>query len=365
MSGSTFGNLFRVTTWGESHGKALGAVIDGCPSNFLLDEARMQRYLDRRKPGLLNYTSSRKESDTLHVLSGVMNSITLGTPISCIFYNEDCISSHYDQLKEFYRPGHADASYDYKYGIRDHRGGGRSSGRETIGRVAAGSIAIQILESLGITIHAFTRSIGSVTIPDNEVLSTDTLASKALLSPLFMPDDTCCQMALSLLEDVKKKQDSIGGIIECRINGLAAGIGEPVFDKLDARLSSAVFSIGSVKGVEIGSGMKAALMYGSSHNDSILSSDVNGIRTETNHAGGILGGISNGEEIILRAAIKPTPSIAQLQHTIRKDGTSFDLTIEGRHDTTIVPRAVVVVESMCALTILDLLMEHNSRLFSL
>ncbi len=344
MSGSTFGKNFRVTTWGESHGPALGVVIDGCPSGFTLNTEELQAFLDRRKPGRNNGSTLRKESDLLHLLSGVYANKTLGTPISIVFYNEDASSKDYSSLKEVYRPGHADATYDLKYGLRDYRGGGRSSGRETIGRVAAGGIAIQLLNTIGITINTKIHSIGKFTnsfTSDSEFLSS--------LEPFF--------------NTLREDGDSIGGCIECTIHGLRGGIGEPVFDKLDALLSHAVFSIGGVKSVEIGSGKECSKMSGSMHNDAILAKTPQGIQTETNHSGGILGGISDGEDLLLTASFKPTPSIAKLQHTIQSDGTSTTLSTKGRHDTCIVPRAAVVVEAMCAITLLDLIMEHSHTQF--
>ena len=340
MSGSTFGKNFRITTWGESHGPALGVVVDGCPSNFELQTDKLQAYIDRRKPTSQIASTKRKESDILHILSGFYDGKTLGTPISVVFFNEDANSKDYSNLKDIYRPGHADVTYDLKYGIRDYRGGGRSSGRETIGRVVAGGIAVQILESLNISVKARIQSIG---------IHTNTYTSdKEFLSSIS-----------DFLLDIQNNQDSIGGCVECIISGVPGGIGEPVFDKLDALLSHAVFSIGGVKAVEIGSGTNCAAMTGSTHNDVILEKTSSGIHTATNHAGGLLGGISTGENIILRASLKPTPSIAKSQETIDKDGNPATLSIIGRHDTSIVPRAVVVVEAMCALTILDMLMEQN------
>ncbi|MBE5907145.1 MAG: chorismate synthase, partial [Lachnospiraceae bacterium] len=329
MAGSTFGKFFKITTWGESHGPALGVVIDGCPAGFQLNMDAFLSYMKRRKPGSSAHTTTRKESDHVQILSGVYEGKTLGTPISLIVYNEDSNSKDYASLAHVYRPGHGDATYDYKYGIRDYRGGGRSSGRETLGRVAAGAIAVQLLASLGITLHTDLR---------------------------LADDKTLTQLAQS--------GDSMGGGVTITISGVPAGIGEPVFDKLDARLSQGLFSIGGVKAVEIGSGKACETMTGSQHNDAILGCTKSGIHTETNYAGGILAGISNGEDIVVSASFKPTPSISQPQRTITDEGEQTTLSVTGRHDTTIVKRAGVVAESMCAITILDCLLEQQSARFS-
>lgn len=360
MAGSTYGTLFTVTTWGESHGPALGVVVDGCPSGLPLCENDIQKYLNRRRPGQGKFTTPRHESDTAEILSGIFEGRTTGTPISIIIRNNNQISRDYDALKNCYRPGHADFTFDQKYGFRDYRGGGRSSGRETIGRVAAGAIASRLLEKLGIQITAYTKAIGPVCIP-SEAYDFQQITE----NPLYMPSKAFSEEASAYLESCLKEQDSAGGIIECRIEGLPAGIGEPVFHKLDAALSEAVMSIGAVKGVEIGDGFQSSLSKGSSNNDSFYF-DGSHIRKKTNHSGGILGGISDGSTVILRAAIKPTPSISRLQHTVTSDGKEVELSIRGRHDPVVVPRAVVVVEAMASLAIADLLMIHmSSRLENL
>lgn len=323
MAGSTYGTLFSITTWGESHGAAIGVVIDGCPAGLSLSNEDIQIFLNRRRPGQGKYSTTRTESDTAEILSGVFEGKTTGTPISIIVRNEDHRSKDYGNIKDCYRPGHADYTYDAKYGFRDYRGGGRSSGRETIGRVAAGAIASKILDELGITVSAYAKEI----------------------SPR--------------LDECILQKDSCGGIIECTVTGMPAGIGEPVFEKLDANLTKAVMSIGSVKGVEIGAGFEAAKSLGSENNDAFTMNGTN-ISKKTNHSGGILGGISDGDTIILRAAIKPTPSIGQEQETVTTNGEETTITISGRHDPIIVPRAVVVVESMVAITLVDMLFMNMS-----
>lgn len=361
MAGSTFGTHFKITTWGESHGKGVGVVVDGCPAGLSLTEEDIQKFLDRRKPGQSKFSTQRKEDDTAEILSGVFEGKTTGTPISLMVHNKDHHSKDYGEIASCYRPGHADYTFDMKYGFRDYRGGGRSSGRETIGRVAAGAIAVKILEQMGISFVSYTRSIGAVSISSSpkELLSEPPaeIVKNILSNPLYMPETEPCHQAQAFLETCMEQKDSAGGVIECIITGVPAGIGEPVFDKLDANLAKAVFSIGAVKGFEIGDGFSCASSTGSKNNDSLTMK--NG-RTSfvTNHAGGILGGISTGAPIIFRAAVKPTPSIASLQNTVDKNGKDIELSIHGRHDPIIVPRAVVVVESMAALTLLDLMMEQ-------
>ena len=345
MAGSTYGTLFRITTWGESHGPAIGVVIDGCPSGLSLSEEDIQKQLDRRKPGQSKFTTKRNESDTAQILSGVFEGKTTGTPISVIVYNQDQRSRDYGKIKDCYRPGHADYTFDAKYGIRDYRGGGRSSARETIGRVAAGAIAKKILKQLGIDLITFTRSIGDICIPETEYHYEDIAENM-----LYMPN---------YLESCMKNQDSSGGIVECRVKGMPVGIGETVFDKLDASLAKAVVSIGAVKGVEIGDGFEASKNHGSNNNDAFTCQNGSVIK-KTNHAGGILGGMSDGSELILRAAFKPTPSISKEQQTINTALEETTIAITGRHDPVVVPRAVVVVESMAAITILDQMMINMS-----
>lgn len=357
MAGSTFGTIFTVTTWGESHGPALGAVIDGCPAGLPLCEADIQQYLDRRKPGRGKFTTARKEGDTAEILSGVFEGRTTGTPISVMIRNEDQRSRDYGNIKDCFRPGHADYTFDRKYGFRDYRGGGRSSGRETIGRVAGGAVAAKLLQTLGIRFTTFTKAVGEIQVPE-EAYDFSEINN----NPLYMPSRRHAEEASRFLETCIQNQDSAGGIVECRIDGVPTGLGEPVFGKLDASLASALMSVGAVKGVEIGDGFAAARSRGSINNDAFFS-DEKGVHKRTNHAGGTLGGISDGSTLILRAAFKPTPSISQEAETVDRFGNNVKLTVTGRHDPIIVPRAVVVVEAMAALTLADLLLLHlSSRL---
>lgn len=360
MAGSTYGTLFSITTWGESHGPALGVVIDGCPAGLSLTETDIQSYLDRRKPGQSKFTTKRAESDKASILSGVFEGKTTGTPISIMIQNTDQRSRDYGKIKDCCRPGHADYTFDAKYGFRDYRGGGRSSGRETIGRVAAGAVAAKLLSELGIQVTAYTKAIGDISVPSSEYHYNEIMENA-----LYMPNNSYAGKASEYLEDCMKGLDSCGGIVECIITGMPAGIGEPVFRKLDASLAEAVMSVGAVKGVEIGDGFQAAKALGSTNNDS-FGVDGGKVFKETNHSGGILGGISDGSPVILRAAIKPTPSIAKEQRTITSSLENTTIAITGRHDPVIVPRAVVVVEAMASLTVLDLMMINmSSRLSSL
>lgn len=352
MAGSTFGETFRISTWGESHGAALGVVIDGVPAGLTLDLAHIQQFMDRRKPGQSKFTTARNEADVIEILSGVFEGKTTGTPVSMMVRNADQHSKDYSDIAEVFRPGHADYTFWEKYGIRDYRGGGRSSGRETIGRVAAGAIAVQILEALGITICAYTKSIGPVEIEQFD-------ATEIHKNPLAMPDANAAKKAQEYLENCIHKQDSSGGVIECRVQGMPVGIGEPVFDKLDATLAKAMLSIGAVKGFEIGDGFLAATATGSTNNDAFVIQDEQ-VKKQTNHSGGVLGGMSDGDEIVFRVAVKPTPSISQAQQTVDLHGKERQIEIHGRHDPVIVPRAVVVVESMAAITLVDALFANMS-----
>lgn len=349
MAGSIFGKLFRVTTWGESHGTGVGVVVDGCPAGLPLTEEVVQNYLNRRKPGQTKYSTPRKEEDMVQIQSGVFEGKTTGTPISMVVYNKTQRSGDYSEIASYYRPGHADYTFDQKYGFRDYRGGGRSSGRETIGRVAAGAIAEEILKTLGVEVYAYSRSIAGITIDESKAQKENIMKS-----PLYMPDLDASVKAEERLAEKMQEQDSAGGIIECIVSGLPAGVGEPVFDKLDATLAQAVMSVGAVKGVEIGDGFAAADSFGSDFNDSFCMGEDK-VSKKTNHAGGILGGISDGSDIVLRAAVKPTPSIGRQQQTVNRAGEEIGIAIRGRHDPVIVPRAVVVVEAMAAVTVLDLL----------
>lgn len=355
MAGSTLGTIFRIMTWGESHGNGIGVTIDGCPAGLALCEEDIQKYLDRRKPGQSRYTTARQEGDQIEILSGVFEGKTTGTPIALMARNTDQRSRDYSAIKDVYRPGHADFGFDAKYGFRDYRGGGRSSGRETLARVAAGAVAAKLLAGYGITVNAYTKSIGPYEIdPARFDLSERDKNS------LYMPDAVTAAAAQEYLQQLMAKLDSSGGVVECVISGVPAGVGEPVFDKLDACLAKAVMSIGAVKGFEIGDGFAAALSCGSSNNDAFYAGEDGKVQKRTNHSGGILGGISDGSDIVLRAAFKPTPSIAQQQHTVNRDSENVDIEIRGRHDPVVVPRAVVVVEAMAALTVLDLLLISRS-----
>ncbi len=369
MAGSAWGTLLTMTTWGESHGKGLGVVVDGCPAGLPLCEEDIQRFLDRRKPGQSRFTTARREGDVVEILSGVFEGRTTGTPISLLVRNTDQRSHDYSAIMDIYRPGHADYTFDRKYGFRDYRGGGRSSGRETIGRVAAGAIAVKLLESLGIRVRAYTRSIGPVEIDDTK-FDMDAVGGNRVC----MPDTEAAVKAERYLEQMIGKQDSVGGVVECIIEGVPAGVGEPVFEKLDARLAHAMMSIGAVKGVEIGAGFRAARSNGSENNDAFCVTEAAGagyaasgdrhwegagqIGKRTNHAGGVLGGMSDGSPIVLRTAFKPTPSISQPQQTVNRQGQETETVIKGRHDPIIVPRAVVVVETMAAFTVADLLLQN-------
>lgn len=351
MSGSVFGTIFRISTWGESHGTGVGVVVDGCPAGLELSEQDIQIYLNRRKPGQSRFSTPRSEEDAVEILSGVFEGRTTGTPISMVVYNKTQRSGDYSEIASYYRPGHADYTFDKKYGFRDYRGGGRSSGRETIGRVAAGAVAAKLLKELGVTLQAYTRAIGDVEIDYGQFDRNEIYNNM-----LYMPDAKAAERASVLLDEKRREGDSVGGVVECVITGLKAGIGEPVFEKLDANLAKAVVSIGAVKAVEIGDGCQAAKALGSGNNDFFrIGEDGRPVKV-TNHAGGILGGISDGSDVLLKAYFKPTPSIFKKQQTVNRAGENIEIQIKGRHDPIIVPRAVVVVESMAALTVLDLLL---------
>ncbi|MBQ8638270.1 MAG: chorismate synthase [Lachnospiraceae bacterium] len=352
MAGSSFGTIFRVTTWGESHGPGIGAVVDGVPAGLPLDESDIQQQLNRRKPGQSRFATPRKEDDRVRILSGVFEGKTTGAPIALEVLNETQRSSDYSQIASCYRPGHADYTFDQKYGFRDYRGGGRSSARETIGRVAAGAIAQKILDQLGIRILAWSSQIGPVAAEsfDPEEIENN---------PFRLPDAEAAQKAAAYVESMMQAHDSVGGVIECRITGVPAGLGDPVFEKLDANLSKALMSIGAVKGIEIGDGFSVAAANGSANNDPFII-EGNQIKKASNHAGGILGGISDGDTIRIRAAIKPTPSIFQPQDTVNRDKEPVSISIKGRHDPIVVPRAVVVVEAMAAITLVDSLFLNMS-----
>ena len=366
MAGSNFGTLFHISTWGESHGVGLGVVIDGCPAGLSLSKDDIMPYMNRRKPGANAFTTARKEADEIEILSGVFNGLTTGTPISIMVRNADQHSKDYDKIAGYYRPGHADYTFDEKYGFRDYRGGGRSSGRETLARVAAGAVASKLLKEFGIEVLAYTRSIGDITLPKHLLDNKEYITKEAVLnSSLFMPDEDTTKKAEEYLYNIKKELNSSGGVVECIAKGLPTGLGEPVFDKLDAKLGQALFSIGAVKGVEIGDGFAASQSTGLGNNDEFILKDSK-IAKAANHSGGVLGGISDSSTLVVRAAFKPTPSIATTQHTVNKNQEEIEINIEGRHDPIVVSRAVVVVEAMAALVLADLLLQNSvSRLDNL
>ena len=347
MSGNTFGHLFRVTTFGESHGPGLGVIIDGVPAGLRLDPEQIQHDLDRRRPGQSKVSTMRKEADEVEILSGVMDGVTTGTALAMLIRNTDQRSRDYGKLATCFRPGHADYGYFKKYGIRDDRGGGRSSGRETAMRVAAGSVAKQLLAHYGVTIQAYTLRLGGV-----DAAKVDLAAVESNIVRSADPD--AAEAMIAAIRAAQAEMDSVGGIIECRADGVPAGLGEPVFDKLDALIAHAVLSIGGIKGIEFGSGFAAADLRGSVNNDPITPDGFT-----SNHAGGIIGGISNGNTILFRAAMKPTSSIAKEQKTIDEAGSAVTISVHGRHDPCLVPRAVPVVEAMTALVLIDALLQNR------
>jgi len=348
MSGNTFGVLFRATTWGESHGAALGAVIDGCPPNIELTGEDIQRELDRRRPGAVPLASKRSEEDRVEILSGTLEGKTTGTPISLLIQNRDADSASYEGLRDVFRPGHGDFTYFKKYGIRDHRGGGRASGRETAARVAAGAVARKVIAREGIEVLGFTVEIGGVAI---ETFSAGVIQK----SDLLCPDAAAAGKMRQRLDLASKEGDSLGGIVEIRVKGCPPGFGEPVFDKIDGELARALMSIGTVKGVEIGAGFRAARMKGSECNDPII---PEGFRT--NHAGGILAGITTGAEMVIRAACKPVPSIRMEQDTIDIQGKPRKISVRGRHDVCVIPRIIPVCEAMVCLVLADHLLRQRA-----
>ncbi len=350
MPGNTFGHLFRVTTWGESHGRALGVVVDGCPAGISLSAADIQRELDRRKPGRSDIASERKEPDEVQILSGIFDGKTTGTPISMLVWNRDVDSTPYEAIKRIARPGQADYTYHMKYGLRDYRGGGRASGRETLARVAAGAIARKVLASRGIDIVGHVVEIGGIIA---KPVGLNEIRKNVDTNDVRCADTGAAIQMQELIKALRRAGDSIGGVVEVIATGVPPGLGEPVFDKLDAELAKALMSIGAVKGVEIGRGFEAARLRGSEMNDEFYIEDGR-IRARTNNAGGILGGISTGEPIVCRLAVKPTPSISKPQRSVDMERMEeVELAIRGRHDPCICPRIVPVAEAMVAIVILD------------
>ncbi len=350
---SSFGKLVRLTTFGESHGVAIGGIIDGFPANFPIDLEKVQYELDRRKPGQSAIVTQRKESDTVQFLSGIFEGKTTGAPIAFSIPNEAQKSADYDHLKDVFRPSHADYTYEKKYGTRDYRGGGRSSARETASRVVAGAIAKHYLESLGIEFSTYVDQVGSVRLRDTSFFMHDAIES----NPVRCPDAKTAERMEELIREVRKDGDTIGGCVRCMIVNVPVGLGEPVFDKLHADLGKAMLSINAVKGVEFGSGFSSVEMRGSQHND-LFNEDGS---TQTNHSGGIQGGISNGMPIEFRVAFKPVATLMQAQTSINQAGEKVELEGKGRHDACVVPRAVPIVEAMAALTLLDFYLEFRAR----
>jgi chorismate synthase len=359
MAGNSFGNIFKLTTFGESHGLAIGGIIDGCPAGLKLDTTFVQEQLYRRRPGQSHITTQRKEEDTIEILSGVFEGKTTGTPIGFLIRNEDQQAKDYDHLKDNYRPSHADFTYEQKYGIRDHRGGGRSSARETACRVAAGAIAMLFLKEKGITIKAFVNQVGNVKL-DKSYKELD--LSKTDSNIIRCPDDEVAEKMIALIESVRKQGDTIGGVIQCVIENCPAGLGEPVFEKMNAALGSAMLGINAVKGFEFGKGFESVLLLGSELNDAFVMKEGRAV-TETNNSGGIQGGITNGMPIYFNVAFKPVATIMKQQRSVNKAGQEMLLQAQGRHDPCVLPRAVPIVEGMAALVVADfLLMSRLNRI---
>ncbi|MEA5498186.1 chorismate synthase [Limnoraphis robusta] len=357
--GNSFGHLLRITTFGESHGGGVGVVIDGCPPRLKIDASEIQAELDRRRPGQSKITTPRKETDTCEILSGVFEGQTLGTPLTILVRNQDTRPQDYSQMETAYRPSHADATYDAKYGIRNWQGGGRSSARETIGRVAAGAIAKKILKQVvGVEIVGYVKRIKDL----EGIVDLDTVTLEQVESNIVRcPDTECAQKMIELIEQVRDQGDSIGGVVECVARNMPKGLGSPVFDKLEADLAKGVMSLPASKGFEIGSGFAGTLLTGSEHNDEYYTDSQGTIRTVSNRSGGIQGGISNGENIILRVAFKPTATIRKEQRTVTREGEETLLAAKGRHDPCVLPRAVPMVEAMVALVLCDHLLRHQGQ----
>ena len=356
MRGNIFGSAFRITTFGESHGKAIGVVIDGCPSGVAVDEDFIQQELSRRRPGQSKITTQRKEKDQVQILSGVFEGITTGTPISMVIFNEDQKSKDYSHIADKFRPSHADYTYHEKYGLRDYRGGGRSSARETAARVAAGAIAKLFLRDFGITTFSYVSQVGDLALKKSyQEINPENIEKNIVRCP----DEPTAEKMIELIDQTRKNRDTIGGIVTGVVKNVPAGLGEPVFDKLHAELGKAMLSINAVKGFDYGSGFDGISMPGSQHNDSF--EEINGkVTTKTNHSGGVQGGISNGQDIYFRVAFKPVATIMQDQKSINEKGEDVVVEGKGRHDPCVVPRAVPIVESMAALVISDFLLRQRS-----
>ncbi len=351
---NTFGKIFAVTTFGESHGPGIGAVIDGCPAGLTVDEGFIQAELDRRKPGQSKITTQRREADTFQILSGVFEDKTTGAPLTLFIANQDARSKDYSHLENTFRPSHADFTYQTKYGIRDHRGGGRSSARETAARVAAGAVAKLLLAGMGMRIQAFVSQVGEIKSPPYTELDLQ----KTEDNIVRCPHPATAEKMIAQIEKVRLEQDTIGGVVTCVITNSPAGLGEPVFDKLHAELGRAMLSINAAKGFEYGSGFDGVRLRGSAHNDAIVN-ESGKIRTKTNHSGGIQGGISNGEDIYFNVAFKPVATIMQDQESVDGDGNAVTVSGKGRHDPCVVPRAVPIVEAMAALVMADFVLRDK------
>ncbi|MFO8056637.1 MAG: chorismate synthase [bacterium] len=353
MTGSVFGHIFRVMTFGESHGPAVGAVVDGCPPGVELDESVIQKDLDRRRPGQSEATTARDEPDAVEILSGVINGYTTGTPLALLIRNRDADPSAYDELKDRFRPGHGDLTYFLKYGIRDHRGGGRASGRETAARVAAGAVARRLLSGFGVSVRGATVQVGSVMARDRDYAESER-------NPLRCPDAEAAETMTVLLREVREEGDSVGGVVEVTASGVPAGLGEPVFGKLDALLAGAMMSIGAVKGVEIGDGFECASRRGSENSDPLYKDAEGKVRSRHNRGGGVLAGISTGEDLRVRLAVKPMASISKEQETVDVEGNKTTVQVRGRHDPCLCPRIVPVAEAMMCLVLADALFHQRA-----
>ncbi len=357
MAGNTIGKFFRLMSFGESHGVAVGGVIDGCPAGVELSEEYIQGELNRRKPGQSDVSTPRQEGDEVEILSGIFEGKSTGMPIGFMVRNRNQNSKDYAHLKDLYRPSHADYTWEKKYGIRDYRGGGRSSAREHIARVVAGAVAKQVLAVYGISIQAYTSQVGPVVMPWSY---QEVELERAEENIVRCPDMETAEKMIALIREVRDQGDSIGGIVSCVIQGMPAGLGEPVFDRFQARLAQAMMSINAAKGFEYGSGFAAAAMRGSEHNDPFVMKEGQ-VRTETNRSGGIQGGVTNGEDVYFRVAFKPVATIMKRQDTVSREGEEIELEAHGRHDPCVIPRAVPVVEAMAAIVVLDMLLEAQSE----
>lgn len=359
MAGNTFGTAFRITTFGESHGKAIGLILDGCPAGLAIDEDFIQHELDRRRPGQSSIVTQRKESDTVQILSGVFEGVATGTPISMVIFNADARSKDYSHIADKFRPSHADFTYSAKYGTRDYRGGGRSSARETAARVAAGAVAKLFLQKKGISVQAYVSQVGHLAMTkDYKALDLSLTES----NPVRCPDPAMAEKMIDFIKSVRKDGDTVGGVVNAVVKGCPVGLGEPAFDKLHADLAKAMLSINACKGFEYGSGFQGVSMRGSEHNDIFFEQD-GAVKTKTNYSGGIQGGISNGMDIYFRTAFKPVATIVTAQESVNEQGESVSVVGKGRHDPCVVPRAVPIVESMTALVLADHLLRQRMTRF--